>query len=62
MHGRAEIHQATSMVLVQLGVSPTDALARLRAFAFAEQRLLGEIARDVVSRRLRFSRDVSEQE
>jgi GAF domain-containing protein len=56
-HNRAEIHQATGMVLAQLGVSVTDALARMRAYAFAEQRLLGDVAHDVVSRRLRFTRD-----
>ena len=54
---RAEIHQATGMVLVQLGVSAADAFARLRAHAFAEQRLLGDVARDVVARRLRFTND-----
>ena len=32
---RAEIHQATGMVLVGLGISATDALARLRAHAFS---------------------------
>ena len=53
---RAEIHQATGMVLAQLGVSATDAFARLRAHAFAEQRLLGDVARDVVARRLRSPR------
>ena len=37
---RAEIHQATGMVVAQLGISAADALARLRAHAFAEQRLL----------------------
>ena len=57
-HGRAEIHQATGMVLAQLGVSARDALARMRAYAFAEQRLLSDVARDVVSRRLRFTRDM----
>jgi hypothetical protein len=57
LHGRAEIHQATGMVLVQLGVSAPDALARLRAYAFVEQRLLSDVAHDVVSRRLRFTRD-----
>jgi hypothetical protein len=57
LHGRAEIHQATGMVLVQLGVSATDALARMRAYAFVEQRLLSDVAHDVVSRRLRFTRD-----
>lgn len=57
LHGRAEIHQATGMVLVQLGISATDALVRMRAHAFVEQRLLGEVARDVVTRRLCFTRD-----
>ncbi|HEX4100500.1 MAG: GAF and ANTAR domain-containing protein [Pseudonocardiaceae bacterium] len=57
LHGRAEIHQATGMVLVQLGVSATDALARMRAYAFVEQRLLGDVAHDVVSRRLHFTPD-----
>ncbi len=55
--GRAEIHQATGMVVAQLGISAADALARLRAHAFAEQRLLGEVARDVVARRLRFTKE-----
>lgn len=54
---RAEIHQATGMVLTQLGISAADALARLRAYAFAEQRLLSDVARDVVARRLRFTED-----
>jgi transcriptional regulator with GAF, ATPase, and Fis domain len=54
---RAEIHQATGMVVAQLEISATDAFARLRAYAFAEQRLLGDVARDVVARRLQFSKD-----
>lgn len=54
-NNRAEIHQATGMVLVQLGVSSTEALARLRAYAFAQQRLLLEVAQDVVNRRLVFT-------
>jgi hypothetical protein len=59
MHGRAEIHQATGMVLVQLGVSATDALAWMRAYAFAEQRLLSDVAHDVVSGQLRFTQDMT---
>jgi hypothetical protein len=54
-----EVHQATGMVLAQLGVDPVVALSRMRAYAFAEQRLLVEIARDVVARRLRFTEDMS---
>ena len=51
---RAEIHQATGMVAVQLEVGVTEALARLRAHAFVEQRLLLDVAHDIVSRRVRF--------
>jgi AmiR/NasT family two-component response regulator len=54
---RAEIHQATGMVVAQLEISATDAFARLRAYAFAEQRQLADVARDVVARRLHFSND-----
>ena len=52
---RAEIHQATGMVLVQLGICAGDALARLRGYAFVHQRLLLDVARDVVERRLVFT-------
>lgn len=51
---RAEIHQATGMVSVQLGVDLSTALLRLRARAFADDRLLSELAADVVTRTLRF--------
>ncbi|MDQ2708474.1 MAG: GAF and ANTAR domain-containing protein [Actinomycetota bacterium] len=56
--GRAEIHQAAGMVLVQLGVSVTDALARMRGHAFVNQRLLIDVARDVVARQLVFTEDM----
>jgi hypothetical protein len=52
---RAEVHQATGMVMGQLGLGAADALARMRAHAFAAQRLLIEVARDVVARRLAFT-------
>lgn len=55
---RAEVHQATGMVLAQLGISATEALARLRAHAFVEHRLLADVAHDVVSRRLRFTEEM----
>ena len=54
---RAEIHQATGMVLVQLGGTAPDALARMRAYAFVHERLLIDVARDVVARRLSFTED-----
>jgi len=55
---RAEVHQATGMVLVQLGIDAADALARLRAHAFVHQRLLVDVARDVVAHRLVFTEDM----
>ncbi len=50
---RARIHQAAGMVSEQLDISVGDALARLRAYAYAAQRPLDDVARDVVERRLR---------
>ncbi|MGW0229887.1 GAF and ANTAR domain-containing protein [Actinopolymorpha singaporensis] len=52
---RAEIHQATGVILAQAGVSAAQALAMLRAYAFANERPIDEVARDVVARRLRFA-------
>lgn len=51
---RAVVYQATGMVSVQLGVSLEEALARLRAQAFTSGAAIGDIAGDVVGRRLRF--------
>jgi hypothetical protein len=53
----AVVHQATGMVLVQLGTSADAAFARLRAHAYAHDRRLSDVARDVVERRLRFDPD-----
>ena len=52
-----EVHQATGMIIVQLGVSAAVALVRLRAYAYANDRLLRDVAADVVARRLRFDAD-----
>lgn len=57
--GRPEVHQATGMISVQLGVGMIEALARLRALAFAEDRPLSQVASDVVSRRVRFETEDS---
>jgi hypothetical protein len=48
------VHQAAGMVAVQLGISVGQALIRLRAHAFGNDRPLREVARDVVARQLRF--------
>jgi hypothetical protein len=55
---RAEVHQATGMVSVQLHTTAAEALARIRAHAFLHDRLLVEVARDVVGRRLTFTEDL----
>jgi hypothetical protein len=54
----AEIHQATGMVSVQLGVSLSDAFVRLRAHAFAHGRTLRFVSREIVRRRLRLDDNV----
>lgn len=51
------VHQAAGMVSAQLGVSVAQALVRLRAYAFGNQRLLPEVGADIVARRLRFDGD-----
>jgi hypothetical protein len=45
------------MVVVQLGVSLGDAMARIRAYAYTEDRRLSEVASDIVARRLHFDSD-----
>jgi hypothetical protein len=52
---RREVHQATGMVLAQLGVSVEDAGLLLRAHAYAQGKSVREIANDVVERRLNFA-------
>ena len=52
---RSVVHQASGMIMIQLGVEIYEALSRLRAFAFAEGRSVTDVARDVVARALRFN-------
>jgi hypothetical protein len=47
------VHNAAGMLSVQLGISVTEALIRLRAYAFGNDRPLADVAEDVVARRLR---------
>ncbi len=51
---RAELHQATGMVIAQLRISADDALALLRAHAYAHDTTLGTIAHQIVTRQLDF--------
>jgi hypothetical protein len=49
------VHQAAGMVSVQLGVTVAQALVRLRAYAFGNDRALADVARDIVARTLRLN-------
>jgi hypothetical protein len=57
-----EVHQATGMLIVQLGVSAAVALMRLRAYAYSHERRLQDVASDVVARQLRFPPDAGAQD
>lgn len=50
---RAEVNQATGMVMAQLGISAPAALVRLRAHAYATERSATDVARDIIERRIR---------
>jgi hypothetical protein len=52
--GRARVYQATGMVMAQLGLSPEDGIALLRAHAYAHQRNLAAISDDIIARHLDF--------
>ncbi|WP_030600042.1 GAF and ANTAR domain-containing protein [Streptomyces fulvoviolaceus] len=52
-----EVHQAVGMIMVQLGAGADEALARLRAHAFAHDRTALEMAREVIEHRTRIDRD-----
>ena len=54
---RAEVSQATGMLVAQLGVDPAEALVRLRAHAYATGRSATDVARDILDRRLRLEAD-----
>lgn len=56
------VHQASGMIAAQLDVSVGQAMIRLRAHAFGNDRTLAEVARDVVDRRLRFDAQSGEKD
>ena len=51
---RAEVHQATGMISVQATLALADALVLLRAHAYAAERPILQVARDVISRDMHF--------
>lgn len=54
LHIRSEVYQAQGMLTVELGVSLSDALAWLRAMAYAEDIDLNDLATDLVAGRRSF--------
>jgi GAF domain-containing protein len=55
--GPLVVYQAQGMVHVQLGIPLTEALTRLRAYAYAHDRNLSDVAADVVAHRLLIESD-----
>ena len=54
---RAEVSQATGMLIAQLNIAAPAALVRLRAHAYATNRSATDVARDIIDRRLRLEPD-----
>jgi hypothetical protein len=54
---RLEVYQAQGMVMVDLGVTIDEALARLRGHAYAEGRPISDVASDIVAGKMRLKRD-----
>lgn len=54
---RRVVHQATGMLIAQLGVPAEQGFARLRAHAYATGRSIEEVAADILARRLRLEPD-----
>jgi hypothetical protein len=54
---RVEVYQATGMVQVQLDVDVTEALIRLRGYAFAHDMSISDVAWMIIERRLSLRED-----
>jgi len=54
---RVQLYQAQGMVMIDLDVSLGEAMVRLRAYAYARERRLSDVARDVVAGTLRLEAD-----
>jgi hypothetical protein len=57
LNNRLELYQAQGMLIIQLGTDLDGAMARMRAYAYATDRRLSEVAHDIVTRRLTFDPD-----
>jgi AmiR/NasT family two-component response regulator len=54
---RAEVHQASGMLSVQLGIAVDEARARIRAHAYSTNQSSALVAQQIVSRTLRLTDD-----
>ena len=54
---RAEFHQASGMIAVQLEVDVDEAAVRIRAYAFGSDRTVADVAGDIVTGTLRLAND-----
>jgi hypothetical protein len=52
------VHNAAGMASVQLGVSVSEALIRMRAYCFVNGRPLRDVAQDMVERKLRLQEEM----
>lgn len=59
---RAEFHQASGMIAVQLGIDVSEAAVRVRAHAYVEGRAVAEVATEIVGGRLRLDDDAAGRE
>jgi transcriptional regulator with GAF, ATPase, and Fis domain len=51
---RTEVSQATGMLVAQLTIEPTEALVRIKAHAYATDRSVTDLARDILDGKLMF--------
>jgi hypothetical protein len=54
---RTQVHQASGVVAVQLGISVAEALVRIRAHAYASEHSVASVAREIVAHRLTLDDD-----
>ena len=57
LDNRFELYQAQGMVAIQLGIALHEAMIWIRAFAYAQNRPLSDVADDIVARRLALETD-----
>ena len=62
LKARAELFQAQGMLKVQLGTDLAEAMVRLRAYAYSQDRPLLDVARAIVGRRLTLDADPNDDD